>query len=87
MTSEDQNSTGSEKRHLRRWLIAAAVGLFVLAWWNWPIYYRGEAIHGRVVDAETGKPLPGVVVVATWVMVGSTLGGPERGVCCASMRP
>lgn len=30
-----------------------------------PVYYAND-IHGQVVDAETGQPLEGVVVVARW---------------------
>lgn len=40
--------------------------LFLLHWWMGPIFYSGEAIHARVIDETTGKPIAGAVVVAEW---------------------
>lgn len=37
--------------------------------------YSSEPIEGRVVDAETGEPLQGVVVAANWELEIGTLGG------------
>lgn len=37
--------------------------------------YNAEAIEGWVVDAETGKPLEGVIVVADWQLKGGWEGG------------
>lgn len=37
--------------------------------------YRAEAIEGWVVDAETGKPLEGVILVAHWEVKGGLEGG------------
>ena len=38
-------------------------------------FYRAEAIEGWVVDAESGKPIQGVIVVAHWRLVGGGEGG------------
>lgn len=40
-----------------------------------PKQYSAEAIEARVVDAETKKPLEGVVVTANWQLEEGTLGG------------
>lgn len=40
-----------------------------------PLYYSAEAIEAQVVDAETGKPIEGVVVTANWQLYHSTVGG------------
>jgi hypothetical protein len=37
--------------------------------------YHAEAIEGSVVDAETGKPLEGVIIVAHWELKGGLEGG------------
>ena len=37
--------------------------------------YHAEAIEGWVVDAETGKPLEGVIIVAHWELKGGLEGG------------
>ena len=31
-----------------------------------PLTYRAAAIHGRIIDAETGQPVKGAAVVALW---------------------
>jgi hypothetical protein len=38
-------------------------------------FYSAEAIEGWVVDAESGKPLEGVIVVAHWQLQGGFEGG------------
>jgi len=40
-----------------------------------PPFYSAQPIQGRVVDASTGQPLEGVIVVAQWVLYRTTLGG------------
>lgn len=40
-----------------------------------PDMYSAESIEGWVVDANTNKPLEGVIVVAAWVLNGWTLPG------------
>jgi hypothetical protein len=41
--------------------------------------YSADPISAQVVDAETGKPLPGVSVVAHWQLEGGLEGGSELG--------
>lgn len=40
-----------------------------------PLMYSAEPIEARVVDAETKKPVEGVVVTANWQLFHSTVGG------------
>ena len=40
-----------------------------------PFFYSAEAIEGRVTDADTGKPLEGVILVAHWQLQGGFEGG------------
>jgi len=49
------------------WFCVALIGCHRLLG---PFTYYSEPIHGRVIDEETGQPLPGVVVLADWTMVG-----------------
>jgi len=51
------------------------LGLPLSACSSFPFFYRAEAIEGWVVDAETGKPLEGVIVVAHWQLKGGFEGG------------
>ncbi len=44
-----------------------------------PDSYSAEAIEARVVDADTKKPLEGVVVTANWQLFYSTVGGRVHG--------
>src|SRR5258708_40037237 len=39
------------------------------------IFYNAEATEGWVADAETGKPIEGVIVVAHWRITGGLEGG------------
>src|SRR5262245_43573633 len=38
-----------------------------------PIYW-GDAIHGRVVDAETGEPIQGAIVISNWQLLRGGIG-------------
>ncbi len=40
-----------------------------------PSAYSAKPIRGLVVDAESGKPLEGVIVVVQWVLKVATVGG------------
>lgn len=40
-----------------------------------PLFYSAEAIEATVIDAETRKPLEGVIVVANWQLEEGTFGG------------
>ena len=40
-----------------------------------PLTYSAEPIEARVVDAETKKPIEGVIVTANWQLFHSTVGG------------
>lgn len=40
-----------------------------------PPAYSAQPIHGTVVDATTGKPLEGVIIVAQWVLYWTSVGG------------
>jgi len=54
------------KRHWKKILILLAVFQFSLWVFGDPPVYFAKSIRGQVVDAETGQPLEGVVVVAKW---------------------
>jgi len=58
-----------------RHLLVLAVALFWLPLAGCATFYRAEAIEGWVVDAETGKPLEGVIIVANWELKGGFEGG------------
>jgi hypothetical protein len=51
---------------MRRIAIVMAAAVTLTACVFGPPFYWGEEIHGRVVDAGTGKPVAGAVVVADW---------------------
>jgi hypothetical protein len=53
-------------------LMLVLVGASTCVWA--PPFYWGEPIRGRVVDAETGAPLEGVVVVADWKLLAGGYG-------------
>jgi hypothetical protein len=40
-----------------------------------PTEYSAQSIHGRVVDATTGQPLEGVIIVAQWILYDINVGG------------
>ena len=74
--------TGFLWRHKKALLVLVAILFFILVW---PMNLLGMApvwsrsVTAQVVDAETGAPLPEVVVVATWPSVTGTLaGGPHH---------
>src|SRR5258708_16141131 len=60
----------------RRRMVA---GLRVTALWmplpSYAVIYSAEATEGWVADAETGKPIEGVIVVAHWRITGGLEGG------------
>jgi hypothetical protein len=64
---------------MKRWTIVGLVILvlvlvgFSTCVWAPPVYW-GEAIRGHVVDAETGEPLEGVVIVADWKLLAGGYG-------------
>ena len=43
-----------------------------------PLFYSAKLIQGTVVDAATGQPLAGVIVVAQWVQSVAPAGTPHR---------
>ncbi len=56
------------KRYLQK-LLVLFTALFIPLWAYGvvdPPTYSAEAVHGQVVDEDTGKPLEGVVIVARW---------------------
>ncbi len=48
--------------------------LFALSACATPLTYSAEEIHGQIVDAETGQPIEGAVVVAQWVLFEGGIG-------------
>ena len=74
--------TGFIWRHKKALLVLITILFFILVW---PMNLLGMApvwsrsVTAQVVDAETGAPLPEVVVVAIWPSVTGTLaGGPHH---------
>jgi len=63
--------TITRKRFLIVWgiLLVAAV-LWSVMYWNYlphlPDTYSGEAVFGKVVDAETGEPIEGAIVIGLY---------------------
>jgi len=55
---------------------AIALGLLVSACGITPLHYHGAPISGRVLDAQTGQPVEGAVVLATWKVWG----------CCTTLQ-
>lgn len=62
--------------HLRALLLALAVALSLAGCGT---IYQAEALEGWVVDAETGKPLEGVIIVANWELRGGFEGSTPLG--------
>jgi len=56
-------------------LSTALLGLPLSACHSLTFFYSAEAIAGSVVDAETGRPLEGVIAVAHWQLKGGFEGG------------
>jgi hypothetical protein len=56
-------------------LLLALVGALPAHATALPSHYAAEAIEARVIDAETKKPLEGVIVVAHWQLYEGTVGG------------
>jgi hypothetical protein len=40
-----------------------------------PLTYSAKEIHGQIVDAETGQPMEGAIIVAQWVLSNIGSGG------------
>ncbi|HEY0488093.1 MAG TPA: hypothetical protein VGD30_01135 [Telluria sp.] len=68
-------NTNRIKLWFRYCLLAAAA----LALQSCSTTYSGESIEGRVVDADSGKPLAGVVVVSALQVSDGNLAGTNDG--------
>src|SRR5262245_58532927 len=55
--------------------VALGVGLLMSPLPSYALFYHAEAIEGWVVDAQTERPIEGVVVVAHWQLQGGGEGG------------
>jgi hypothetical protein len=58
-----------------RWALLAATAFLAGALTTTGVASAAGPWHGRIVDAETGAPLPGVVVLAYWTRLLPSLGG------------
>ncbi len=65
----------STTRYINVRAILMALLLPVQAYAGYPSQYAAEAIEAWVVDAETKKPLEGVIVTANWELEAGTVGG------------
>ncbi|HEY0488094.1 MAG TPA: hypothetical protein VGD30_01140 [Telluria sp.] len=63
----------------RVWSILAILFVLSLAVQSCSDQYAGASIEGQVVDAESGKPLGGVVVVSVWQVSEGNLAGTNDG--------
>src|SRR2546422_4340820 len=78
MTCNDMASmTGLSARVLT--LSVPLLGLPLSACHSLTFFYSAEAIEGSVADAETGRPLEGVIAVAHWQLKGGFEGGTPIG--------
>jgi hypothetical protein len=63
------------------------LGILVIGCLIWfkacSVEYSADALSGQVVDSETGKALPGVIVVAHWQLEGGLEGGNRLGAVTA----
>jgi hypothetical protein len=73
MTTHEQRP--NMKTSTRAWLLAIVLPLVLTACISLPISYSADSITATVVDAETGAPLEGVIVVAHWQLTHGTVGG------------
>src|SRR5581483_7654118 len=55
------------------WMLLAIAPLAALPACATPVTYSAESIGGWIVDAETKQPIEGAVVLADWVLEGSTM--------------
>lgn len=63
-------------KRFQLFVLAALMATSQMACTNsFPDTYSAEAIEARVIDAETQKPLDGVVIVAHWQLKGGMEGG------------
>jgi hypothetical protein len=77
-TGGDVTSTDA-RRWRRFWLLAFGIAVMVAPWIGAAPIHFAAPIEGRVVDADSKQPLPGVVVVADWpkhcgILHGTTCG-------------
>jgi len=66
-----------KKAHRNALFIVVIVVMFYLTMCS--TYYAAEPIHATVIDAETGQPIEGVVVVAHWALEGGLESGNNMG--------
>ncbi len=65
-----------DMKRIQLFVLAALMATSQMACTNsFPDTYSAEAIEARVIDAETQKPLEGVVIVAHWQLKGGMEGG------------
>jgi len=57
---------------IKIWILILGVVAFALTGCN---RYSAESIEGWIIDADTKKPIEGVIVVANWQLHKSTMGG------------
>ncbi len=61
------SGTSPRSKRLRLLGYIAIANLMGVAGGCAPLYYSAPPLQGQVVDAETGEPLAGVLVLATWI--------------------
>lgn len=62
-------------RSIGRLFAALGVAALWMPLASYALVYSAEAIEGWVIDAETGKPIEGVIVLAHWQLKGGFEGG------------